>query len=132
MIALQESSYRKENRIWLLLARKKIIKKAANNVSVRGSFSPFLFLFVSKKGTFYLSVNVFSTKVLNAWGHYIFTPPNGDGTAILRGHPSHGKVSLLAVQREYLISQLFLRPLVLVRPRESNPRPPTLCSQALY
>ena len=32
---------------------------------MRGSFSPFLFLFVSKKGTFYLSVNVFSTKVLN-------------------------------------------------------------------
>ena len=48
MIALQESSYRKENRIWLLLARKKkITKKAANNVSVRGDFSPFLFLFVS-------------------------------------------------------------------------------------
>ena len=48
MIALRESSYRKENRIWLLLARKKIkIKKAADNVSVRGSFSPFLFLFVS-------------------------------------------------------------------------------------
>ena len=45
MIALQESSYRKENRLWLLLARKK--KKAANNVSVRGAFSPFLFLFVS-------------------------------------------------------------------------------------
>ena len=32
---------------------------------MRGSFSPFLFLFVCKKGTFYLSVNVFSTKVLN-------------------------------------------------------------------
>ena len=32
---------------------------------MRGAFSPFLFLFVSKKGTFYLSVNVFSTKVLN-------------------------------------------------------------------
>ena len=45
MISRQESSYRKENRLWLLLARKK--KKAANNVSVRGAFSPFLFLFVS-------------------------------------------------------------------------------------
>ena len=40
MIALQEYSYRKENRIWLLFAKKKI-KKAANNVSARGSFSPF-------------------------------------------------------------------------------------------
>ena len=49
MIALQESSYRKENRLWLLLARKKIKKerKAANNVSMRGAFSPFLILFVS-------------------------------------------------------------------------------------
>ena len=49
MIALQESSeYRKENRLWLLLASKKNkLKKAANNVSVRGAFSPFLFLFVS-------------------------------------------------------------------------------------
>ena len=86
----------------IISVKIKTINKAANNVSVRGSFSPFLFLFVSKKGTFYLSVNVFSTKVLNAWGHYIFTSPNGDGTAILRGHPSHGKVSPLAVQREYL------------------------------
>ena len=78
----------------------KTIKKAANNVSVRGSFSPFLFLFVSKKGTFYLSVNVFSTKVLI--GDTIFTSPNGDGTAILRGHPSHAKVQPPAGQRKYL------------------------------
>ena len=51
-----------------------------------------------KKCTFYLSVNVFSTKVLI--GDTIFTSPNGDGTAILRGHLSHEKVSLLAVQRK--------------------------------
>ena len=38
----------------------------------------------------YLSVNVFSTKVLI--GDTIFTSPTGDGTAILRGHPSHAKV----------------------------------------
>ena len=25
-------------------------------------------------------------------GDTIFTSPNGDGTAILRGHPSHAKV----------------------------------------
>ena len=49
---------------------------------------------------FYLSVNVFSTKVLI--GDTIFTSPNGDGTAILRGHPSHAKVSPLAEQRKYL------------------------------
>ena len=40
--------------------------------------------------TFYLSVNVFSTKVLIR--DTIFTSPSGDGTAILRGHPSHAKV----------------------------------------
>ena len=56
MIALQEFSYREENRIWLLLARKKItIKKAANNVSVRGSFSPFLISFP------FLSVQLFTS-----------------------------------------------------------------------
>ena len=38
-------------------------------------------LYIYKKCTFYLSVNVFSTKVLI--GDTIFTSPNGDGTAIL-------------------------------------------------
>ena len=38
----------------------------------------------------FLSVNVFSTKVLI--GDTIFTSRTGDGTAILRGHPSHAKV----------------------------------------
>ena len=61
-----------------------------------------------KKCTFYLSVNVFSTKVLI--GDTIFTSPNGDGTAILRGHPSHAKVSPLAVQRKYLHFSVILRP----------------------
>ena len=79
--------------------------------------------------TFYLSVNVFSTKVLI--GDTIFTSPNGDGTAILRGHPSHAKVSPLAVQRKYLHFSVILRPWVMVRPRESNPRPPALQSNAL-
>ena len=55
-----------------------------------------------KKKALYLSVNVFSTKALigtlrslsndGLLGHYIFTSPNGDGTVILRGHPSHAKV----------------------------------------
>ena len=43
-----------------------------------------------KKKALYLSVNVLSTKVLI--GDTIFTSPTGDGTAILRGHPSHAKV----------------------------------------
>ena len=55
-----------------------------------------------KKNALYLSVNVFSTKVLT--GDTIFT--SGDGTAFLRDHPSHAKVSPLAVQTEYL--KLFL------------------------
>ena len=38
----------------------------------------------------YLSVNIFRTKVLI--GDTIFTSPTRDGTVILRGHPSHGKV----------------------------------------
>ena len=78
---------------------------------------------------FYLSVNVFSTKVLI--GDTIFTSPNGDGTAILRGHPSHAKVSPLAVQRKYLHFSVILRPWVLIRSQESNARPPVLQSNAL-
>ena len=62
----------------------------------------------NKKNALYLSVNVFSTKVLIA--DTIFTSPNGDGTAILRGHPSHAKVSPLAVQRKYLHFSFILRP----------------------
>ena len=64
-------------------------------------------------------------------GDTIFTSPNGDGTAILRGHPSHAKVSPVGVQREYLHFSVILRPSVMVRPRESNPRPPALQSSAL-
>ena len=61
-----------------------------------------------KIALFYLSVNVFSTKVLI--GDTIFTSLSGDGTAILRGHPSHAKVSPLAVQRKYLHFSVILRP----------------------
>ena len=42
------------------------------------------------KCALYLSVNVFSRKVLIR--DTIFTSPTGDGTAILLGHPSHAKV----------------------------------------
>ena len=36
------------------------------------------------------SVNILSRKVLI--GDTFFASPSGDGTAILRGHPSHAKV----------------------------------------
>ena len=51
-----------------------------------------------KKNALYLSVNVFSTKVLI--GDTIFTSPTGDGTAILRGS------SLLQCKGSTFISQL--------------------------
>ena len=57
--------------------------------------------------------------------------PNGDGTAILRGHPSHAKDSPLTLQRKYLHFSVILRPWVMTRPRESNPRPPAPQSNAL-
>ena len=42
-----------------------------------------------KENALYLSVNVFSTKVLT--GDTFFTSPTGGGTAILLGNPSHEK-----------------------------------------
>ena len=132
--------YRKSS--WAMLSLKAIncaIKKLTLSLSLFSSFVQGLCLtgvewkwsgnWVLKKCTFYLSVNVFSTKVLI--GDTIFTSPNGDGTAILRGHPSHAKVSPLAVQRKYLHFSVILRPWVMVRPRESNPPPPALQSNAL-
>ena len=53
-----------------------------------------------KKKGLYLGANVFSTKLLI--GDTILTSPTGDGTAILRGHPSHAKVQSFAGQRQYL------------------------------
>ena len=53
-------------------------------------------------------INVFSTKVLI--GDTIFTSPTGDGTAILRGHPSHVEVKPFTGQREYLHFSVILRP----------------------
>ena len=82
-----------------------------------------------KKKTFYLNVNVFSTKVLI--GDTIFMSPTREGNAILCGNPSHVKVKPLVVQKEYLHFSVILRPWVLVRPQESNPWPPALQSQAL-
>ena len=81
------------------------------------------------KNLLYLSVNVFSTKILI--GDTICTSPIRDWTAILRGYPSHVKVYPFAGLREYLHFSVILRPWVLVRPRESNPRPLTLQSSVL-
>ena len=62
-----------------------------------------------KKGTLF-ECQWFSTKVLI--GDTILTSPTGDGTAILRGHPSHAKVYPFAGQREYLHFSVSLRPWV--------------------
>ena len=43
-----------------------------------------------KKNAPYLSVKVFSAKMLI--GDTTFTTSTGEGTAILRGHPSYAKV----------------------------------------
>ena len=85
----------------------------------------------NKQNALYLSVKVFSTKVLT--GDTSFTSPTGDGTGILRGHLSHAKVQPLVVQREYLHFSVIFKTLsyALVRPRESNPRPSALQSNAL-
>ena len=82
------------------------------------------------------------TSILRGWhlllwsilpsGLLYFTSPTEDGTAILRGHhPSNAKVSPLALQREWLHFSIILRPWVLVRHRELNPRPSALQSSAL-
>ena len=75
-----------------------------------------------QKNALYLSVNVFSTKVLIE-------------DAIFMGPPFYvvirAKVQPLAVQRYYLHFSVILRRWVLVRPWESNPRPPTLQSSVL-
>ena len=70
----------------------------------------------------YLSVNVFSTKVLIK--DAIFTGP--PFYEVIRA-----KVQPLAVQRYYLHFSVILRRWVLVRRRESNPRPPILQSSVL-
>ena len=61
-----------------------------------------------KKNALYLSVKVFSMKVLI--GDTIFTSPTGDATAIFRGHPRHAKVYPFAGQSEYLNFSVVLRP----------------------
>ena len=71
---------------------------------------------------FILNVTVFSTTVIIFIVDTIFTSPTGDVTAMLCGHPSLAKVQLFAGQKQYLHFSVILRPW------ESNPRPPTLQS----
>ena len=59
------------------------------------------FTLLTLKKALYLSVNVFSMKVLIG-DTIFFMSPTGDRTAILRGHPSQAKVYSFAGQREYL------------------------------
>ena len=67
------------------------------------SYNIYQTLTLDQKGVqLHLSVNVFITKVLIV--DTIFTSPAGDGTAILRGHPSNAKVQPLEVQRDYRLS----------------------------
>ena len=61
-----------------------------------------------KKIALYLSVNVFSRKVLI--GDTICTSPCGDETAILHKHPSHTKAYPFAGERKYLHFSVILRP----------------------
>ena len=42
-------------------------------------------------------------------GDTIFTSPKGDGSAILRGHPSHAKVQPLEGKRKYLHFSFFFK-----------------------
>ena len=67
----------------------------------------------SLKITFYLSVNLCSTKVLIKCTFCSF--PNGDGAAILRGHLSHAKVQPFAGWRQHLRFSVILIPWVSVR-----------------
>ena len=83
---------------------------------------------VFEKKALYLSVNVFSTNVLMGT---LFFSPIEEETAIFRGHPSHAKDQPFAGQGQYFYFAVILRPWALVRPRESNPRPPALQSSAL-
>ena len=64
------------------------------------------------KNALYLSVKVFSTKVLI--GDTTFTSPTGDGT------PFYMVIRATRVQRDYVHFPVILRPQVLFRPRESS------------
>ena len=84
----------------------------------------------SKKNALHLSVKAFSTKV--NWGHHFYISCwRRDCHFTWSSEPLEAQVCPLAVQSEYLHFSVILRPRVLVRPRESNPRPSALQLNAL-
>ena len=82
-----------------------------------------------KKNELYLSVNIFSTKVLIGDTIFYVSYWRRDCHFTWSSEPREG----LAVcsERKYLHSLVTFRPRVLVRSRESNPRPHVLQSSAL-
>ena len=67
----------------------KMLCKDKHVINVKRGCQGFSFWQMEKK-VLYLSVNIFTTKVLIK--DLFFTSPTGDGTAIFRGHSSHVKV----------------------------------------
>ena len=108
---------------WLGLSSSK-----SSNHSTHFRYECFAVVVV-KKNALYLSVNIFSTKVLI--GDTIFYVSYWRRVVIFRGHPSHAKVKPFAEQRKYIHFSVILRLLVVVWSRESNPWPPALQSSAL-
>ena len=83
-------------RIWKLpdahFAKKSIKAVDINLATIKHNLKKSILF---KKNAIYLSVKVFSRKVLI--GDTILTSPNGHTIAILPGHPRHAKVQPLAV-----------------------------------
>ena len=89
-------------------------------------------LLLSLKNALYVSVNIFSAKVLI--GDTIFYVSYWRRVVILRGHPtwSEPREGLAVCRTKKVHSFLsYLRLWVVVRSRESNPWPPALQSSAL-
>ena len=83
----------------------------------------------SEKNTLYLSVNVFSMKVLKLGTLFLhLVLETGMSFYVVISKPREGLAACSAKGVPLIPS--FLRPWVLVRPQESNPRPPALQSQA--
>ena len=87
--------------------------------------------------------NVNTTKVHLNWVSMYLARKYPLGTLFLRLLPEMGPPFYVVIRatceglgicraRQYLYFSVILRPWVLVRPQESNPRPIPLCSQALY
>ena len=84
---------------------------------------------VWKKNALYLSVNVFSTKVLIGDTIFYFSYWRGDRHFTWSSEPREG---LAACSTKVVLHfSVILRPWVLVWPRQSNPRPLALQSHAL-